>query len=132
MAEPEPGVRAGAVEASHETAARKVGRLEINLETGWVTLDNERLELTAHEYQVLACLARQAGRIVPAIELLRDIWGCDGTRRKKLNAVIYRLRQKIEPDASNPIYLITARGRGYYLPTYVDDPIGSTLDPALP
>jgi len=120
----EPEAAQGEMPHSSQGKTLRVGRLSIEMDSGWVTLHNQRLDLTLYEYKVLAHLARRAGQIVAAKELLQQVWGCDGTRRKKLNDTVYRLRQKIEPDAGNPIYLITARGRGYYMPARVEDDPG--------
>lgn len=117
----EPEATQGDVEHSSQGQTLRVGGLSIEVDAGWARLHDQRLNLTLYEYKVLVQLARRAGQIVAATELLHQVWGCDGTRRKKLNDTIYRLRQKIEPDVSNPIYLITARGRGYYMPARVED-----------
>ncbi|HEV2284761.1 MAG TPA: response regulator [Steroidobacteraceae bacterium] len=74
------------------------------------------LHLTPLEYRVLGCLAQQLGSIVMQRQLIREVWGPgreDDSR--SLRVCIKNLRAKLEPDASQPRYLITETGVGYRL-----------------
>jgi DNA-binding response OmpR family regulator len=83
-----------------------------------VKIGNRDATLTPLEFEVLSYLLRHQGRAVPALELLREVWRCrpqtGGTFAQVKNCV-QRIRQKIEPDAKSPQYLLTVRGVGYSL-----------------
>jgi two-component system KDP operon response regulator KdpE len=76
----------------------------------------EIIHFTPLEWRVLESLARHAGLIVTQTQLIRDAWGperLDDTRN--LRVCIKNLRQKLEPNPSQPRYLITEIGVGYRL-----------------
>jgi two-component system KDP operon response regulator KdpE len=61
-------------------------------------------------------LAHNAGHIVENDVLLQRVWSyARGGESESLKVLIYRLRQKIEPDPANPRYVLTERGVGYSL-----------------
>lgn len=74
------------------------------------------IHLTPLEYRVLDCLARQAGMIVTASQLIKEVWGPDrlGDTRS-LRVCLKNLRQKIEPNPSLPRFIVTETGLGYRL-----------------
>lgn len=112
------------VRAALRRGARSSGQLPV-LELGGTKIDLVRrearaargeLHLTPLEYRVLECLARQAGMIVTAKQLMREVWGpdrLDDTR--SLRACLKNLRQKLEPDPSRPRFIVTETGLGYRL-----------------
>ena len=76
--------------------------------------DGEQIHLTPIEWALLAHLAQRPGRLVTHKELLRAVWGpeyLDETNYLRVH--ITHLRKKIEPDPSNPVYVITETGVGY-------------------
>ena len=74
------------------------------------------IRLTPTEWRVLELLVRHAGRLVTRQALLRDIWGpVHVTETGYLRLYIAQLRKKLEPDPSNPIYILTEAGMGYRL-----------------
>ncbi len=76
---------------------------------------NKRLRLTEKETNILKYLMRSGEKSVGREELLREVWGYRANvTTHTLETHIYRLRQKIEPDAQNPRLLITETG-GYRL-----------------
>ena len=89
-----------------------------------VVLDCDRHELvvgtrtvylTPKEFDVLRLLVRHVGKVLSTNAILTRVWGPDWIGEPDLvKQYIYRLRQKIEPDASSPRYLHTVRGGGYY------------------
>ncbi len=108
-----------------------VGPLSIDLQAGCATLRAQQIQLTKLEFNVLAYLARDAGRVVSHTELLREVWGCsDGGTPSQVKNCIKRLRGKIEPDPKRPHYVLTAYGHGYFMPACVEaeqtDPIHIT------
>ena len=94
------------------------GDLRIEFDQRRVTVRGERVAVTSTEFQLLAVLAQNAGRIVENDVLLQRVWGYErGEEAESLKVYIYRLRQKIEPDPAHPRYLLTERGVGYWLRT---------------
>ena len=74
---------------------------------------NDVIRLTDRERELLYLFAAQPGATVTRLALA----GEDGTGERTVDVQINRLRRKIEPDPSNPIYLQTIRGIGYRLLT---------------
>ena len=93
-----------------------------------LTLEPSRLELwcgqhfvtclTRLECRLLEVLMCNKGQVVPADCLVDNVWGAEGGNRAMLKQLVYRLRRKIEVDASYPNYLVTVPGVGYaFAPT---------------
>jgi DNA-binding response OmpR family regulator len=82
-----------------------------------VTLNGELLSLTASEYNLLSHLMENAYRAISPQELVRVVrqYECEDLHeaRQIIKWYIHRLRQKVEPDPSNPTYILTVRGVGY-------------------
>jgi two-component system KDP operon response regulator KdpE len=94
----------------------KVGPIEIDFAQHLVTVDGEPVKLTPTEYRLLAYLAANPNRVIMHRELLRGVWGPEyGGETEYLRVYIRYLRQKLEPDPSNPQYLLTQPGAGYML-----------------
>jgi DNA-binding response OmpR family regulator len=75
----------------------------------------KRIRLTDKETSILRYLYRSGAKPVPRDELLREVWGYNtGVTTHTLETHVYRLRQKIEPDAQTPRLLLTEAG-GYRL-----------------
>lgn len=97
-----------------ESGLLRFGDLQIDLQRRIVRLRDAALDLTATEFDLLAILAREAGRPftrAQLIELVYDVSyaGFDRT----IDAHIKNLRRKIEPDPRSPIYITTIYGVGY-------------------
>lgn len=98
-----------------------LGETEIDLNSGSVTTDQGRLTLTAKEFTLLEKLYENRGNIVTGDSLCRAAWGDDlYGYENTLMVHIRRLREKIEPEPSDPRFLLTVRGLGYKL-TGVED-----------
>jgi DNA-binding response OmpR family regulator len=92
--------------------------LQIDFDAHRVIVDGQEVPLTRTEYDLLAYLAIHAGQVVTHKALLQAVWGPEyGDETEYLWAYIRRLRRKIEPDPSNPRYILTQPGFGYYLIT---------------
>lgn len=80
-----------------------------------VSLNGEDVNLTAKEFDLLLLLASNPGKIYSREELLEIIWGYEyfGDLRT-VDVHIRRLREKIEVNSSNPKYILTKWGVGYY------------------
>ena len=93
-----------------------VDDLVVDVENSRVTLGGQPVDLTPTEFELLACLAENAGRTVSHEHLLTRVWGDE--YRDDIGYVkryIWYLRRKIEKDPGNPEYIITERGFGYRL-----------------
>lgn len=76
----------------------------------------EKLALTAKEFEILQALYRNAGRIVTIDQLCEAAWGDNPFGyENSLMAHIRRIREKIEKNPSKPVSLLTVRGLGYKL-----------------
>jgi DNA-binding response OmpR family regulator len=77
-------------------------------------LDDKELQLTAKEFDVLRVLVREAGRVVPREQLLREVWAQRWLgSTKTLDMHISWLRRKLGDDVANPRYIKTVRGVGF-------------------
>ena len=90
------------------------GRLKIEKAAMQVTLEDEPLNLTATERRLLFTLAEHAGRVLSADQILRQVWGPEyAGQADYVKLYVWRVRQKVEPDPSDPSYIQTERGLGY-------------------
>lgn len=92
-----------------------LGRIIIDPEQAVALKDGNILALTQREFDLLAFLAKEPGRVFSREELMRQVWDY-GDYLGGLRAVdvsIRRLREKIEDDPSEPAIIVTRRGRGY-------------------
>lgn len=88
--------------------------LELDLLRREVTCEGASVSLTAKEFEVLAFLAAQPGRIYSREQIMRHLWDGDFFGETRAADVhIQHIRQKIEPDPKNPRYIQTVRGAGY-------------------
>ena len=72
------------------------------------------VSLTPTEWQLLEVLVRNRGRLVTQRQLLQEIWGpAYETERNYLRVYMAQLRRKLEPEPSQPRYLLTDPGMGY-------------------
>ncbi|NBB63761.1 response regulator [Pseudomonas sp. ODNR1LW] len=92
------------------------GEVQIDLDRRIVTRGGERVKLRPKEYEVLAQLARNAGKVLGHTDLLKTVWGAGHAQDVQyLRVVIGQLRLKLEPDPAQPSLLITEAGVGYRL-----------------
>jgi len=88
--------------------------LEIDLSARMVKRKNELVKLTSTEYNLLALLVRNEGKVLTHQYLLRAIWGPGYINQTQyLRVFIAQIRKKIEDDPNNPEYLLTESGVGY-------------------
>jgi two-component system alkaline phosphatase synthesis response regulator PhoP len=94
----------------------RAGGLEMDVRRRDVRVDGRPVELTPTEFSLLQVLMEQAGYVLTRGELTRRALGVDfeGVERT-LDSHIRNLRQKIEPDPTNPTYVQTVYGVGYRL-----------------
>lgn len=73
--------------------------------------------LTVKEFQLLELLYVRRGQVISKDEIARQVWDYEVFDYNAIDALVYRLRQRIEPDPAHPRYLVTQRGFGYKLLT---------------
>jgi two-component system, OmpR family, response regulator RegX3 len=79
---------------------------------------SDELELTRKEFDLLARLAQEAGRVVTRESLMSDVWDMNWFgSTKTLNVHIGWLRRKLGDDPDDPVYIRTVRGVGFCLAT---------------
>jgi DNA-binding response OmpR family regulator len=89
-------------------------QVELHVPSMQVTIGGRRIELTATEFQLLATMARQPGRIFTRAQLLDAVHGVAfESYERAIDAHMKNMRRKIEPDPRNPRYLQTVFGVGY-------------------
>ena len=106
---------AGSAPAGGRTVLRYPG-VEIDLERRRATVDGEEVRLSRTEWELLAQLAGNAGRVMLHGELLSRIWGPEFRDEVHyLRTWVSRLRAKLEPDDDSPKLITTFPGLGYRL-----------------
>ena len=90
------------------------GELEVDVDKRKVTINGTRIELSPREFDLLVLLASSPGKSYSRQRLLNLVWGYDFEGYEHtVNSHINRLRAKIEPDVSEPKYILTTWGVGY-------------------
>jgi two-component system response regulator RegX3 len=80
--------------------------------------NDELIQFTRREIDILQCLAKNHHRPVPRDELLSDVWGYArdlDLETRTVDIHIAKLRRKIEHQPGDPQHLVTVRGAGYRL-----------------
>ena len=92
----------------------KIRDLLINKDKRQVILNNQQLELTVKEFDLLYLLASHQGKTFSRQQMLEDVWGYSFKGYEHtVTSHINRLRMKIEPDINDPVYILTTWGVGY-------------------
>ena len=93
--------------------------VRVDVDSGHVWVDGELApDLTDLEYRLLLLLYGHLDKICDKYQIVESVWGedyIDEVDDARIGKLVNRLRQKIEPDPSEPKYLTTVRGRGYRL-----------------
>lgn len=99
---------------SEETSTYSFADVLIDYDKHQVTKNNEKVELTLKEYELLEILIRNKGKVLKRDVLLDKIWGYEYVgETRTVDVHIRHLRQKLEDDDRNPVYIETVRGIGY-------------------
>jgi two-component system alkaline phosphatase synthesis response regulator PhoP len=95
----------------------KVGEsIELDVPRMVAMVDGRRVELTATEFQLLLCMARQPGRVFTRAQLLDAVHGVAvESYERAIDAHVKNIRRKIEVDPHAPRHLQTVFGVGYRL-----------------
>lgn len=101
-----------------------VGDVTIDCIRRSLSRDNQRIDLTRHEYLLLVVLMRRAGQCVSRQQLIESIWGQNYTTASSaLDVLVNSLRAKIDGPFQNRL-IRTVRGSGYFLSDRADLPEG--------
>jgi len=96
------------------TRILRAGELEVDRDTCRVQLRGREITLTATEFRLLEFLMSRPGVVYSREQLLDGVWGHDrAVTDRTVDVYILRLRQKIEQDPANPVYIRAVRGFGY-------------------
>ncbi len=92
----------------------KFNRLEINFDEQSVYINEENLNFTTNEFQALALLVNNKGKVLNRDQILEHLRGidCDAFNRS-VDITMSRVRQKLNDDPKNPRYIKTIWGTGY-------------------
>lgn len=109
-------LRRAQTEKVEEGRIMRIGDLEIHLDRYDVYYKGELLVLTPKEFELLLYLANHKGKVLSRDQLLNGVWDFqyDGDTRI-VDVHVSHLREKIEEDTKQPVYLKTIRGFGYKL-----------------
>ncbi len=89
-------------------------RVRIDVDARLAYLDDEVVALTAKEFDLLRVLLREAGRVVPREQIMREVWDADWYgSTKTLDMHVSWLRRKLGDDAGQPRFISTVRGVGF-------------------
>ncbi|MGX7395068.1 response regulator transcription factor [Carnobacterium mobile] len=111
--QPHP-VKSDSVEDIENNEKIEVGEICIFPDQYKVMVRNQPIEVTPKEFELLLYMAKRINRILSREQLLNAIWNFDYTGETRIVDVhISHLREKIEIDTKNPVYIRTVRGFGY-------------------
>jgi two-component system response regulator RegX3 len=95
-------------------SSTEVGDVLMNLDTRTVTRDDEVLDLTLKEFELLRMLMVQAGKVVSRTDLMDEVWDPNWYgSTKTLDVHVSSLRKKLRDDPVEPRYIHTVRGVGF-------------------
>jgi two-component system response regulator VicR len=91
------------------------GNIVIDMNKYEIQKNGEALDLTLREFELLKYLTERENKVFSREQLLKEVWGYEyyGDIRT-VDVTVRRLREKLEDDSSDPKYIMTKRGIGYY------------------
>jgi DNA-binding response OmpR family regulator len=111
----------------------KAATLELDRTSCRARLDGTALILTATEFRLLEFLMSRPGVVFSREQLLDAVWGHDrAVTDRTVDVYILRLRQKIEADPANPVFIRSVRGFGYSFNDALMQPEGEQRTAAAP
>ena len=100
--------------ASAQNGYTTIGDLAISFGKYTVEKSGVVLDLTSKEFEILALLAANPGKVFTRQQIYEHIWGAESVvDTNSITVFIRRIREKIEDNASQPKYLLTVWGVGY-------------------
>ena len=105
----------------------EIGGLNLDRSSCRVSLQGLPLSLTATEFRLLEFLMTRPGVVFSREQLLDSVWGHDrAVTDRTVDVYILRLRQKIEQDPANPLYIRSVRGFGYSFNEVAAEPVAAS------
>lgn len=105
-----------AAQSRQRTPLLTVGDLSLDTEQRVALRDGKTIDLTAKEYDLIELLMKNPRRVYSRESLMDLVWGYSyAGDYRTVDVHIRRLREKLEPDPANPVYIMTKWGVGYYL-----------------
>ncbi|BAM47069.1 response regulator transcription factor [Amphibacillus xylanus] len=108
-------------QVENDSSQLKVGEIVIFPDRYEVLQNGEELTFTRKEFELLVYLAKHKGKVLSRDQLLSAVWNYDFSGDTRIVDVhVSHIREKIEPDTKQPIYIKTIRGLGYKMeePTF--------------
>jgi two-component system KDP operon response regulator KdpE len=97
-----------------ETPLVETEHFRIDLTAKRLAVAGSAVRLTPIEWQIVELLVRNEGRLVSQRKLLQEVWGAKyETQTHYLRVHLARIRRKLEPEPSRPLYFVTEPGMGY-------------------
>ncbi|HEY9787544.1 MAG TPA: response regulator transcription factor [Candidatus Obscuribacterales bacterium] len=94
----------------------RLGALFIDMDSRTVSVNNQQIDLTFKEFELLAAMAKHPNRVFTRDQLFAQVWGSDFLGESRTVDVHIRyLREKLEENPSQPKHILTVRGVGYRL-----------------
>jgi two-component system response regulator VicR len=90
----------------------RTGNLTIDMNTYEVSKEDQNIDLTNREFDLLKYLFQNSDKVFNREHLLKEVWGYEFGDLRTVDVTVRRLREKIETDDDK--YIITKRGMGYY------------------
>jgi len=111
------------------TRTLQIGGLNLDRSSCRVSLQGAALSLTATEFRLLEFLMTRPGVVFSREQLLDSVWGHDrAVTDRTVDVYILRLRQKIEQDPTNPLYIRSVRGFGYSFNEVASAPMAEAVN----
>lgn len=108
--------RAGMAQQKGSGGRLTVGHIVLDVDERSAWKGEERVELTAKEFDLMELLIRNPGRVYSRENLLNVVWGYEyAGDYRTVDVHVRRLREKLELDPASPEYILTKWGVGYYL-----------------
>jgi two-component system, OmpR family, alkaline phosphatase synthesis response regulator PhoP len=98
----------------HPSEGYQFGGIRVDFRRAEVTREDQPLELSAREFQLLKYFIEHRGATLTREELLNEVWGYNAMpSTRTVDVHVAWLRQKIEPNSRHPQYILTVHGMGY-------------------
>lgn len=106
--------RTGQLPPPASNAGYRFGAIFVDFAAMEVRRDDEPVQMTAREFQLLRFLIERRGKLLSREEILNNVWGYTAMPNSRtIDTHIAWLRQKLEPNPRHPQYILTLHGLGY-------------------
>ena len=108
--------RAGRMREGAQNGVVKQGDLVMDLDRCQASVQGEPVKLTASEFRLLSCLAKNPGRVLSSQSLVREVQGYDCSPQEAQGIIkvhVHNLRKKMRLDSKKPPHILNVRGFGY-------------------